>query len=95
MNAVILYEKGPFHDDKIYMQVGGVAMGSILGPVVSNIFLIELEKTVLSELTESFKYWKRYVDDMISFVKEGTITYIITKLNSFDNNIQFIFEEEN
>ena len=95
MNAVILYEKGPFHNDEIYMQVGGVAMGSILGPVVSDIFLTELEKTVLSELTESFKYWKRYVDDMISFVKEGTITYIITKLNSFDNNIQFIFEEEN
>ena len=95
MNAVILYEKGPFHNHKIYMQVGGVAMGSILGPVVSDIFLIELEKTVLSESTECFKYWKRYVDEMISFVKEGTITYIITKLNSFDNNIQFIFEEEN
>ena len=31
---------------------------------------------------------------MISFVKLGTISYIITNLNSFGNNIQFTFEEE-
>ena len=40
------------------------------------------------------KYWKRDVDDTISFVKLGTINYIITNLNSFDNNIQFTFEED-
>ena len=31
---------------------------------------------------------------MISFVKLGTISYIITNLNSFGNNIQFTFEKE-
>ena len=56
--------------------------------------MIELEKAVFSELTDCIKYWKRYVDDTISFVKLGTINYIITKLNSFDKNIQFAFEEE-
>ena len=56
--------------------------------------MIELEKAILPELTECIKYWKRYVDDTISFVKLGTISYIITKLNSSDNNIQFTFEEE-
>ena len=79
---------------KIYMQVDGVAMGSPLGPVLVDIFMIELEKAILPELTECIKYWKRYVGDTISFVKLGTISYIITKLNSFDNNIQFTFEEE-
>ena len=56
-------------------------------PVLADIFMIELEKAVFSELTDCIKYWKRYVDDTISFVKLGTINYIITKLNSFDNNI--------
>ena len=56
--------------------------------------MIELEKVILPELTECMKYWKRDVDHMISFVKLGTINYIITNLNSFDNNIQFTFEEE-
>ena len=69
----------------IYMQLYGVAMESPL---------IELEKTILPELTECIKSWKRYVDDRISFVKLGTINYIITKINSFDKSIQFTFEEE-
>ena len=76
------------------MQVDAVAIGSHLGAVLADIFMIELEKTVLPELTECIKYWKRYVDDTISFVKLGTMNYIITKLNSFDNNIQLTFEEE-
>ena len=79
---------------KIYMQVDGVTMGAPLGPVLVDIFMIDLEKSILPELTECIKYWKRYVDDTLSFVKLGTISYIITKLNSFDNNIQFTFEEE-
>ena len=76
------------------MQVDAVAIGSHLGAVLADIFMIELEKAVLPELTECIKYWKRYVDDTISFVKLGTMNYIITKLNSFDNNIQLTFEEE-
>ena len=48
---------------KIYMQVDGVATGSPLGPVLADIFMIELEKAILPELTECTKYWKRYVDD--------------------------------
>ena len=76
------------------MQVDGVAIGSHLEAVLVDIFMIELEKAVLPELTECIKYWKRYVDDTISFVKLGAMNYIITKLDSFDNNIQLTFEEE-
>ena len=63
---------------KIYMQVDSFGMGSPLWPVLADIY-IELEKAVLPELKECIKYWKRYVDDTISFVKLGTINYIITK----------------
>ena len=70
---------------KIYMEVDGIAMGSPWGPVLADIFMIKLEKAILPELTECIKYWKRYVDDTISFLKLGTISYTITKLNSFDN----------
>ena len=72
---------------KIYMQIDGVAMGSPLGPVLADILMIELEKAILPELTECIKYWKRFVDDTISLVKLRTVNEIITKLNSFDNNI--------
>ena len=76
------------------MEVDGVAMGSPLRPVLADIFMIELEQEILAELTQYIKYCKRYGDDTISIVNLGPIDYIITKLNSFDNNIQFTFEEE-
>ena len=79
---------------KIYMQVDGVAMGSPLEPVLAGVFMIDVEKTILRDLTEWIKYWKKYVDDTIYPGKLGTISYTITKSNSFDNNIQCSFEEE-
>ena len=78
----------------VRMQVDSVAMESLLGPVLADIFMIELGKGILPELTECIKNWKRYVDGTISFVKLGTINHIIAKLKSFDNNIRFTFEEE-
>lgn len=56
--------------------------------------MTELEKEVLPELTAYIIYWKMNVDGTIYFVKVGTINYIITKFNGFNNNIQFTFEEE-
>ena len=79
---------------KVRLQVDGVAMGSPLGPVLADLFLIELEKAILPELTECNKYWKRYVDDRILFVKLGAINHIIIKVYSFDKNIKFTFEKE-
>ena len=36
---------------KTYIQTDSVAMGSPLGPVLADIFMIELEKSLLPELT--------------------------------------------
>ena len=36
---------------KTYIQTDGVAMGSPLGPVLTDFFMIELEKSLLPELT--------------------------------------------
>ena len=58
-----------------------------MGPVLADIFMIKLENAILPELTECIKYWKKYVDDTICFVKLRTINHIITTLNSFDKNI--------
>ena len=70
-------------------------MGSPLGPVLADVFLIELENSLLPKLTKYITLWKQYVDDTICFVKVGTTEFIISVLNSIDKNIQFTFEEEN
>ena len=60
---------------QIYIQVDGVAMGSPLVPLLADIFMIELERSLIPNLRK-IKFWRRYVDDTICFVKIGSIEYI-------------------
>ena len=50
--------------------------------------------SLLSELTDYIKFWKRYVNDNICFIKVGSVHYILSVLNSFDGNIKFTYELE-
>ena len=59
------------------MQINGISFGSPLGLALADIFVIELEKVMLPELTECIKYWKSYVDDTISLIKLGTINKLL------------------
>ena len=81
-------------ESRIYVQTDGIAMGSPLGPVLADIFMIQLENSLLPDLTNYITFWKQYVDDTICFVKTGTAEFITSVLNSFDKNIQITFEEE-
>ena len=81
-------------DNVIKVQNDGVAMGSPLGPVLSDIFMIELETSLLPELTGYIQFWKRYVDYTICFIKVGSVNYILSLLNNFDVNIKFTYELE-
>ena len=81
-------------DNVIKIQNDGVAMGSSIGPVLSDIFMMELETSLLPELTDYMQFWKRYVDDTICFIKGGSVNYKLSLLNSFDANIKFTYELE-
>ena len=50
-------------NNETYIQVDGVAMGLRLGPVLANIFMVELETSVIPNLRNKVKLWKRFVDD--------------------------------
>ena len=80
-------------ESRIYVQTDFVATGSHLGAVLADIFMIELENSLLPNLTKYITFWSRYVDDKICFVKISTTEFIISLLKRFDKNIQF--EEEN
>ena len=68
-------------------------MGSSLGPVLADIFMTELEKTLLPDIYIRYiKFWRRYVHDTISYVEIGSINHVLCLLNSFDENRKFIFE---
>ena len=82
-----------FYND-IYQQRDGVAMGSLLGPVLAGIIMVELENSIVPKLNSHLRFWKRYVDDTLTIVKEGSINHVLQQLNSFYPNIQFTFEIE-
>ena len=66
----------------IYIQCDGVAMGSPLGPVLTGIFMVELEQSLVPKLSEHMP-WKRFVDDTITCIKPTSILHVIKLLNSF------------
>ena len=78
---------------QIYIQIDGVAMGSPLAPLLADIFMIELERSLIPNL-QKITFWRRYVDDTICLVKIGSIEYVRSVLNSFHKNIQFTYECE-
>ena len=53
-------------NNKFYIQVDGVAMGSILGPIMANIFLSHHEENWLNKCHIEFKpsFYRRYVDNI-------------------------------
>ena len=71
------------YNGKTYQQNDGVCMGSPLGPVLANVFMVYLEKTIAPKLKTSMPIWIRYVDDTFTLVKKGKLEEIITALNNF------------
>ena len=74
-------------ESRTYVQTDVVAMASPLGLVLADIVMIELENSLLPKLTKYITFWKRYLDDTISFVKISTTGFLISVLNSFNKNI--------
>ena len=81
-------------DGNIYRQVNGVTMGSPLGPVIANIFMVELEKKVIPTINDKVSLWYRYVDDTFTFVKRGEVDSVLRILDNFHDNIRFTFEKQ-
>ena len=81
-------------NNQVYQQNDGLAMGSPLGPVLAGIFMVELETRIIPTSGNTVLNWERFVDDKIGYVKNGSIDIILSKLNSFHPNIQFIYEIE-
>ena len=93
---LILCTKGVYFtfNEEVYKQTNGVAMGLPLGPVLADIFTVELQNNIVPVLQENLSYQERYVNDTTCFVKIRTINYITKILNNFDSNIIFPYEVE-
>ena len=73
----------------IYIQLDGVAMGSPLGSLLANVFMCSLEEAIVPTLKDSLVHWKRYLDDTHAHIEPERIDYVIKKLNTYHQQIQF------
>ena len=79
---------------KMYVQIDGVMMGSPLGALFANIFMCELENTIVPQLGDNILHWTRYVDDTFAFIKPEKKVEVREKLDSFHEKIRFTHEDE-
>lgn len=80
-----------FFNDEINIQNDGAAMGLLLGPVLADIFMAELEKNIIPSLSDK-KLWKRYVDDTFAIAKTDAVKNLLPSINCCHDDIQFTME---
>ena len=86
------------HNQIIYQQTDGLAMGAPTSAIISEIFLQELDEQIINTIKTNDtngKYY-RYVDDTIYISQNNgkNIEKIKNTINKIHNNIKFTIEEE-
>jgi hypothetical protein len=81
----------------IFKQKFGTDMGSPVSPLVANLFMEHLEQTAIASAPSECKprIWKRYVDDVLAVIPQGSTQLLNDHLNTIDdtNSIKFTSEE--
>ena len=80
------------YNNTVHRQSDEVAMGSPLGLILSGICMVKLENSFVSTLNEGMALSRHFVNDMITFVKNDSIVYVLDQLNNFHEQIQFNFK---
>ena len=81
-------------NSQIYSQSDGIAMGSPLGPTLTNIFMDFIEAKVVYSFKYRLRYF-RYVDECFVLVKSGKdIDEFFTIFNLAQNATKFTIEKE-
>ena len=76
----------------IYRQIDGIAVGSLLEPILGNAFLCHFEKQWLSEYAPDIlpKAFKRYADDIfVMFLCQSHLKDFLNYINNTHPNIKF------
>ena len=73
-----------------FKQVEGVAMGSPLGPLLANVFMLKFDK----DLGLFSPFYHRYVDDILRTMLVEGGEYLLNFANTMHPNLKFTLESE-
>ena len=77
-----------------FEQVEGVAIGSLVSPIVANLYMEYLEQKALSTAPYLLGFWHRFVDDTFVIHKEVNKQDFLQHINSVDPAIKFTVEDK-
>ena len=79
-------------ENKLYLQVDGVSMGSPMGPVYANFYMSHIENIIMPSLDKPPLAYMRYVDDTLLLIDD--YTQLNTIITLFKNNSVLNFTSE-
>ena len=78
--------------NKFYEQVEGVAMGSLVSPIVANMYMEHFDRKALWSASHPSRYWFRFVDDTWVIQQKAHKQAFLDHINSIDPAIKFTVE---
>ena len=78
---------------RYFEQQEGAAMGSLISPIVANLYMEGFEIKAISSSPHPSYLWKRFVDDTFTIIKSSEKAGFLEHLNTIDHNIQSTSEE--
>ena len=82
------------YDGVFYSQIEGAAMGSLVSPIVANLFMEWFEDRALMTYRDPPRFWGWYMDDGLAVIKTHAIESFAVHLNSQHPNIKWTSELE-
>ncbi|XP_045463736.1 uncharacterized protein LOC123673296 [Harmonia axyridis] len=82
------------YQGRYYRQTLGSPMGGKLSPILAQYVLDDLLTSVLPGLPFVMPFLKKYVDDLICMIPEGSLATVLEHFNSYNTHLQFTAEEE-
>ena len=78
--------------DKFYEQVEGVAMGSLVSPIVANLYMEHFEGEAVRSASHPPRLWYRFVEDTWVIQQQAHKELFPDHINSIDPCIKFMAE---
>ena len=74
--------------NRFYEQVEGVAMGSLVSPIVANLYMEHFEREALRSASQPPRLWYRFVDDTLVIQQQALKDLFLDHNNSVDPAIK-------
>ena len=87
LDNTYLYFRGKF-----YRQIFGIAMGSTILIIISNLVMENVEEGAMSTFLKPSKFWRRYVDNTFVITKKTEVDEFHNHINDIETSIKFTVE---